>query len=215
MTAELRRELVATARDMSALGLAPGRTGNVSVRIDDGFLITPSGMPYAELVPDDVVAMAHDGTAAAGQRTPSSEWQLHRDVLQARPDVGAIVHTHALFCTAIAMLRRPIPAVHYMIVRAGADEIPCAAYATYGSAELARNVVTALGAGHACLMANHGMIAVGGSLAAALELAAEVETLAAQFWHASQLGTPHVLEPAELARVRAQFATYGQPRKRP
>jgi L-fuculose-phosphate aldolase len=172
-------------------------------------------MPYSELVPDDAVELRPDGTARPGQHVPTSEWQLHRDILAMRPDVAAIVHTHSLYCTTIACLRRAIPAVHYMIALAGSDTIPCADYATYGSAELARNAVAALGSGNACLLANHGMVALGESLAQALRLAAEVETLASQYWHAAQLGAPHVLDPDELARVRAKFAEYGQrPRKR-
>jgi L-fuculose-phosphate aldolase len=210
MTQQLRDELIATARRMSELGLAPGTTGNVSVRTARGFVVTPSGMAYDQLRGDDAVAIDLDGTIRPGQRAPSSEWRLHRDILAARPDAGAIVHTHSLFCTSVSCLRRPIPAIHYMIILAGADEIPCADYATFGTAELAAAVVRALGRGHACLMANHGMVALGDSLAAALRLAADVETLAAQYWHAVQLGQPHVLPPDELDRVRAQFAGYGQ-----
>jgi L-fuculose-phosphate aldolase len=215
MTLQLRDELVATARRMSDLGLSPGMTGNVSVRTERGFVVTPSGMPYDQLHADDLVAIDRDGTIRPGQRTPSTEWQLHRDVLAARPDAQALVHTHSLYCTTVACLRRPIPAIHYMVVRAGADEIPCADYATFGTAELAASVVRALGRGHACLMANHGMVALGDSLAAALRLAAEIETLAAQYWHAAQIGQPHVLPHDELDRVRHQFAGYGQARRGP
>ncbi len=213
MTLHVRGELVGTARRMSELGLTPGMSGNVSVRTPGGFLVTPSGMPYGELAPADAVEVRMDGSIRPGQRTPSSEWRLHRDVLAARPDAHAIVHTHSLFCTTVACLRRPIPAIHYMVVLAGADEIPCAEYATFGSPELAASVVRALGAGHACLLANHGMVALGPTLPAALKLAAEVETLAAQYWHAAQLGAPHVLDAGELARVRHRFAEYGQPRR--
>jgi L-fuculose-phosphate aldolase len=213
VTLHARGELVGTARRMSELGLTPGMSGNVSVRTPGGFLVTPSGMPYADLAPADAVEVRMDGSIRPGQRTPSSEWQLHRDVLAARPDAGAIVHTHSLFCTTVACLRRPIPAIHYMVVLAGSDEIPCAEYATFGSPELAASVVRALGAGHACLLANHGMVALGPTLPAALKLAAEVETLAAQYWHAAQLGAPHVLDRDELARVRHRFAEYGQPRR--
>jgi L-fuculose-phosphate aldolase len=149
-----------------------------------------------------------------GQRKPSSEWQLHRDVLAARKDCAAIVHTHSLYCTTIACLRRPIPAIHYMITLAGTDEIPCAEYATFGSPELAANVVRALAEGRAALMANHGMVALGDSLASALHLAAEIETLAAQFWHAVQIGAPVILDRDELARVRSKIGGYGQGRKR-
>jgi len=215
MTMRLRDGLVSTAKRMSDLGLTPGTSGNVSVRTSSGLLITPSGIPYPELVPDDLVDIKRDGSIRSGQRTPSSEWQLHRDILAARSDCEAIVHTHSLFCTTIACLRKPIPAIHYMIALANSDEIPCADYATFGSAELAANVVRALGDGRAALLANHGMVALGDSLASALRLAAEIETLAAQFWHALQAGVPVILDREELARVRAKFATYGQQKRRP
>jgi L-fuculose-phosphate aldolase len=210
----LREDLVATARRMSELGLTPGMSGNVSVRTPTGLLVTPSGMPYDELVPDDAVELKYDGAMRAGQRTPTTEWQLHRDILGARQDIAAIVHTHSLFCTTISCLRREIPAIHYMVVLAGSDAIPCAEYATFGSAQLALNAVSALGGGNACLLANHGMVALGETLAQALRLAAEVETLASQYWHAAQLGTPHVLDHDELVKVRARFAGYGQTRLR-
>jgi L-fuculose-phosphate aldolase len=214
VTLRLREDLVATARRMSVLGLTPGMSGNVSVRSPVGMLVTPSGMPYADLVADDAVELRMDGTARPGQRAPSTEWRLHRDVLAARQDVGAIVHTHSLYCTTISTLRRPIPAVHYMVVLAGADEIPCAEYATFGSPELAVAAVRALCTGNACLLANHGMIALGETLDQALRIAAEVETLAAQYWHAVQVGQPHVLDRDELLRVRARMAEYGQAKRR-
>ena len=214
MTQRLREELVTTAKRMSDLGLTPGMSGNVSVRTPRGLLVTPSGMPYADLRADDVVEVGLDGQVRPGQRTPSTEWQLHRDILGSRSDVQAIVHTHSLFCTTVSTLRRPIPALHYMVVLAGGDDIPCADYATFGSAELASNAVVALRGGLACLLANHGMVALGDSLPTALRLAAEVETLAAQYWHAAQLGTPHILDHGELDKVRARFAQYGQAKRR-
>ncbi|CAN5808159.1 class II aldolase/adducin family protein [soil metagenome] len=214
MTQRLREELVVTARRMSDLGLTPGMSGNVSVRTPRGLLVTPSGLPYGELVADDVVEIGLDGQVRPGQRSPSTEWQLHRDILGSRPDVQAIVHTHSLFCTTISTLRRSIPAIHYMIVLAGGDSIPCAEYATFGSAELASNAIVALGGGQACLLANHGMVALGASLPTALRVAAEVETLASQYWHAAQIGTPHILDHGELDRVRAKFASYGQSKPR-
>lgn len=214
MTIRLREQLVSTAKQMSALGLTPGMSGNASVRSPQGLLVTPSGMPYSELVADDAVELKLDGTTRPGQRTPSSEWQLHRDILGARTEIQAIVHTHSLFCTTLSTLRRPIPAIHYMVVLSGSDEIPCAEYATFGSAELALNAVTALRGGDACLLANHGMIALGSSLASALRLAAEVETLASQYWHAMQVGSPHILDGGELKKVRDRFAEYGQAKPR-
>ena len=210
----LRDDLVTTAKRMSALGLTPGMSGNVSVRSPRGLLVTPSGMPYAEMVADDCVELDLDGRARPGERTPTTEWRLHRDILASRRDVEAIVHTHSLYCTTISALRRPIPAIHYMVVLANSDEIPCAEYATFGSAELALHAVSALRGGSACLLANHGMVALGSSLAGALRLAAEVETLAAQYWHAAQIGTPHVLPSEELVKVKARFGEYGQARPR-
>lgn len=212
MTMRLRDELVGTAKRMSSLGLTPGMSGNVSVRSPIGMLVTPSGMPYPDMVSDDCVEMQMDGKVRPGQHTPTSEWQLHRDILGARQDVTAIVHTHSLFCTTLSMLRRDIPAVHYMVVLAGSDAIPCAEYATFGSAKLALNAVSALRGGNACLLANHGMVSLGTTLASALRLAAEVETLASQYWHAAQLGTPHVLDREELGEVRKRFSEYGQQR---
>lgn len=214
MTMRLRDQLVSTAKQMSALGLTPGMSGNVSVRSPNGFIVTPSGMPYPDLTSDDAVEIKLDGTIRPGQKTPSTEWRLHRDILGARQDVQAIVHTHSMFSTTISMLRRPIPAVHYMVVLSGSDEIPCAEYATFGSEQLALNAVSALRGGDACLLANHGMVALGSSLASALRLAAEVETLAAQYWHAASIGSPHVLDGTELRKVRDRFAEYGQSRSR-
>lgn len=216
MTMRLRDDLVATARRMSELGLTPGTSGNVSVRAASGLLVTPSGMAYTSIVPDDIVDVRSDGHVRPGQREPSSEWQLHRDLYLARGDCAAIVHTHSRYCTTIACLRRPIPALHYMIALAGTCEIPCADYATFGSPELAHNVVRALADGRAALMANHGMVALGDSLASALRLASEIEELAALYWHAIQAGTPVILDRDEVTRVAVKFATYGKqrPRKR-
>lgn len=212
MTQRLRDDLVKTAKRMSELGLTPGMSGNVSVRSPGGVIVTPSGMPYADLTTDDCVQLDDKGVARPGQKAPTTEWRLHVDILGARQDVQAIVHTHSLYCTTMSMLRRPIPAVHYMVVLADSDEIPCAEYATFGSAELALRAVTALRGGSACLLANHGMVALGTSLPAALKLAAEVETLASQYWHAAQIGNPVVLDREELLRVRARFGEYGQAR---
>ena len=214
----LRAEVIAAAREMNALGINRGKSGNVSARLHDagfdGYLITPSGMPYADIAADDIVAMPLDGDAEAarGRRLPSSEWRFHRDVYRARPDASAIVHTHAPFSTSLACLQRAIPAFHYMVAVAGGKDIRCASYATFGTQALSDQAVVALEGRNACLLANHGMIAIGATLAAALALAVEVESLAEVYWRALQVGPPILLSDAEMETVVAKFRTYGQPR---
>jgi len=207
--AALRREIIATARRMNALGINQGKSGNLSHRISGGFLVTPTGMDYDTLKPADIVAMDFDG-AHRGPRLPSSEWRFHRDILAARPEANAVIHTHAMFATTLACLGREIPAFHYMVAVAGGDGIRCAPYATFGTEALSRHAVSALEGRKACLLANHGMIAVGDTLKATLALAVEVETLAAMYWRALQVGEPNLLDAAEMARVIEKFRTYGQ-----
>jgi L-fuculose-phosphate aldolase len=206
----LRKQVIATALEMNALRLNRGKSGNVSARIDDAFLVTPSGLAYESMQPGDVVAMKQDGTSQ-GPRLPSSEWRFHRDIYAARREVGAIVHAHSPFATSIACLGRDIPPFHYMIAVAGGKNIRCAAYATFGTQQLSDHALRALEGRKACLLANHGMIAVGTSLSAALALAVEVEALAEQYWRALQIGTPNLLPDAEMAVVLEKFRTYGQP----
>ena len=205
-----REELIATARRMNASGLNQGTSGNLSVRVEGGFLLTPTGMDYEALEPEDLVHMRLDGSHE-GRRAPSSEWRIHRDVLATRPEVGAVLHAHSMFSTSLACLRRPIPAFHYMVTRAGGVDIRCAEYATFGTEALSRHTLAALEGRRACLMANHGMVALGGTLAAAHALAVEVETLAAMYWRALQVGEPVLLDTAEMERVLEKFKTYGQP----
>lgn len=207
--ARLRREIVATAARMNALGINRGTAGNVSARTPDGLLITPTGVPYDALRPDDIVAMRLDGTAD-GPLLPSSEWRFHVAILKARPEVGAVVHAHPSFCTTLAVLRMPIPSFHYMVAKAGGADIRCAPYATFGTQALSDHALAALKGRKACLLANHGMIAVGAGLRAALDLAVEVEALAEQYWRALQVGKPRLLPAAEMRRVVAKFATYGR-----
>ena len=210
----LRERVIATALGMNAAGINRAKAGNVSARWRaggfDGFLITPTGVAYDRLSPDDIVAVAEDGQAR-GRLAPSSEWRFHRDVYAARPDAHAIVHTHAPFCTTLACLGRGIPAFHYMVAVAGGRDIRCAPYATFGSQELADAAVAALAGRRACLLANHGMIAIGADLDRALGLAIEVESLAETYWRAMQIGEPVLLDDDEMDRVLARFATYGQP----
>ena len=201
--------MIATARRMNATGLNQGTSGNLSLRVDGGFLVTPTGMDYEALEPEDIVFMRMDGSHE-GRRRPSSEWRFHRDILAARPEVGAVLHAHAMFCTTLACLHRGIPAFHYMVAVAGGVDIRCAPYATFGTEELSRHAVTALEERKACLLANHGLIAVGTSLADALKRAVEVETLAAMYWRALQVGEPVLLSEAEMAVVLEKFKTYGQ-----
>ncbi|MFQ6017491.1 MAG: class II aldolase/adducin family protein [Kiloniellaceae bacterium] len=201
-----RRAIIETARKMNALGINQGRSGNVSARAGGGILITPSGLPYEAMQPADIVEMAFDGTwrCETPERRPSSEWRVHLDILRARPEFGAVVHSHAVKATALSCHRRDIPAFHYMVALAGGNSIRCAPYATFGTAALSRNALAALEGRSACLLANHGLIAAGKDLDAALGLAVEVETLAAQYCQALQIGRPKLLSDAEMARVLAK-----------
>ncbi|MEZ0237551.1 MAG: class II aldolase/adducin family protein [Methylophilaceae bacterium] len=207
MTA-LREQLLSVSRRLSELGLNRGTSGNASVRDGDGFLVTPSGMTVEEMTPRDMVWMSFDGKAQGG-RQPSSEWRFHRDILQARPEVGAVIHTHATFATTLACLHREIPPFHYMIAVAGGDTIRCAPYALFGSQALSDAALSALQDRKACLLANHGMIAVGRDLDQALSVAVEVETLCEQYWRALQAGEPQLLSDAQMAEVMEQFKGYG------
>ena len=205
----LRLAVIATARQMNALGINRGKSGNVSVRIDGGFLVTPSGLPYAETSPNDIVAVDEDGVAT-GSRAPSSEWRFHRDIYAARGEARAIVHTHSPFATTLACLDRGIPPFHYMIAVAGGTDIRCAPYATFGTQTLSDHAVRALDGRNACLLAHHGMIAIGQALPATLALAVEVETLAEMYWRALQIGEPELLDDEEMARVLERFKGYGK-----
>jgi L-fuculose-phosphate aldolase len=209
-----RRAVVETALAMSRSGLSPGRSGNVSCRWRDGMLVTPTGMAYEDLRPADVVFVGADGSSAAKSRTPSSETPFHRAVYAARADVQAVVHAHSLHATVLACAHRPIPAFHYMVAVAGGKDVPLVPYATFGSEELGRSVVSGLRERDACLVANHGQVAVGRDLASALELAHEVEVLAEQYAKVLAIGMPLVLGDAEMARVLERFEGYGQPRGR-
>ena len=206
----LRQQIIATALRMNELRINRGRSGNVSARAGDGFLVTPSGLSYEETRPEDIASVTLAGDAS-GPRLPSSEWRFHRDIYVARRDVGAIVHTHSTFATTLACLGRDIPAFHYMVAVAGGKDIRCASYATFGTQALSDHALVALEARKACLLANHGMIAVGASLAEALALAVEVEALAEQYWRTLQTGTPNLLSDAEMEVVLDKFSRYGKP----
>jgi len=209
--AALRREIVETCRAMNALGINQGTSGNVGARHRDSLLITPSGLPYDDMGPEDIVAMplGRDDGSYLGKLAPSSEWRFHLDILRARPDIAAVVHTHSTYATALAICGLEIPAVHYMVAAAGGPTIRVAPYATYGTAELSGHALQALEGRSACLLANHGVIATGPNLKRALWLAGEVETLAKQYVLAQSLGAPQILPDDEIARVVEKFKSYG------
>ena len=214
---ETRAEIVRVAQLLRERGLAVGTSGNVGARLDDGRIaITPSTMDYDEMTPDDIVLVGADGSPSEGRHRPSSELSLHVAVFAARPDVRAIVHSHSPFATTFAAARRPVPAAHYvlaLLVCPGRDTLRVAEYATFGTKALARNAVAALGGDHAVLLANHGAIAVAGTLRSALGRAERVEELAMLAWRAEQLGGAVLLDAEELDRVRDQMARF--PRQRP
>jgi L-fuculose-phosphate aldolase len=213
MTTEdaLRGQIIAFARRLEPEGLSVNRSGNISARWADGFLITPTSMAYETLAPSDIVFVAIDGVVPAGQRAPSSEWRFHQVIYGDRPEIGSVVHCHSTHATALACVGRPIPAFHYMVAVAGGDSIACAPYATFGTEALATNVAEALSGGRrGCLLANHGQIACGADLDAAFALAKDIEELARQYALALSIGPPNLLDAAEMARVLEQFADYGK-----
>jgi L-ribulose-5-phosphate 4-epimerase len=208
-SARQRLAIVEAATKLVALGLNKATAGNISLRWDDGMLVTPSGVPPQVMHPDDIVFIDLEGQVQ-GARQPSSEWRFHRDIYASRPDVGAVVHCHAPFCVALAVLHRDIPPYHYMVAKAGGRDIRCAPYATYGTQALSDHALAALDGRKACLLANHGMIATGATLASAVTLAVEVEELAEGYWRALQIGEPILLDDEEMARVLKKFSAYGE-----
>lgn len=205
----LRRMLIHYARQLTLQGLTRNTSGNLSHRIDGGMLVTPTGMDYARLDADDIVRVDADGSAH-GRRLPSSEWRFHRDILRERPEISVVLHAHSPCATSLACLREGIPAFHYMVAVAGGADIRCGGYATFGTAELSALALEALDGRRACLLANHGMIALGADFDSALKLAIEVETLAEMYCRARQIGTPVLLDAAEMAIVLEKFRHYGK-----
>jgi L-fuculose-phosphate aldolase len=208
---ELRQAVITACRALAQRGLSFGTSGNVSVRRDERrFFVSPTGMPYGDLELDDISLMDIDGHWF-GRRRPSSEWRFHRDVFASRNDVAAIVHTHSPKATSLACTGRGIPAFHYMVAVAGGPDIRCAPYFTFGTQELSDAAVAALEGRRACLLGNHGVIAVGANLPAAVALAGEVENLAAQYCAALAIGEVRILDDMEMRRVIEKFRTYGRP----
>jgi L-fuculose-phosphate aldolase len=206
---KLASEIIQTCLEMTRLGLNQGTAGNISTRYHDGFLITPSGIPYEKLTSAHIVYVDANGRHDAG-KIPSSEWRFHQAVYQTRPDAHAVVHNHAVYCTAVSILNRPIPAIHYMIAAAGGSDIPCAAYATFGTRQLSEYVAQSIKHRKATLLQHHGLIACEENLPKALWLAHEVEVLAKLYLTTLAVVDPvPVLSDAEIAVVMEKFKTYG------
>lgn len=207
----LRKGIVEACTWMNACGLNQGTSGNISARYGDTMLITPTGTPYDELHPDDVASMPLESEYGAwhGPLAPSSEWRFHLDIMRARPEVGAIVHTHATYCTTLAMAHKDIPACHYMIAAAGGPTIRCSPYRQYGTKELSDVAIEALEGRTCCLLGNHGMIATGADLGKAKWLAVELETIARQYYLTLCIGGPVLLSDNEVELVKARFRSYG------
>jgi L-fuculose-phosphate aldolase len=206
-----RVAVIAACRELARRGLTHGTSGNVGLRRNNRqFFLSPSGMSYDDLEPDDIPLMDLDGHWF-GRRRPSSEWRFHRDIFRAHTDAVAVVHTHSRHATALACTGRGIPAFHYMVAVAGGADIRCAPYHTFGTQELSDAALTALEDRKACLLANHGLIAIGATVGSALALAAEVENLAAQYCAALSLGDVRLLDAAEMQRVLDKFQSYGKP----
>jgi len=209
MRKSLSQQVIDTCYAMNAGGINQGTAGNVSIRFEDGFLITPSGVAYDKLDPDDIVYLRMDGVADSPSE-PSSEWRMHLDIYAVRPEAGAVIHTHSTFATALSCLRKDIPAFHYMVAVAGGMDIRCSNYALFGTQDLSDTMMLALKDRRACLLGTHGMICFHDNLNKSLGLAVEVETLAKQYWHACQAGEPVLLSVAQMSEVLEKFKNYGK-----
>ena len=205
----LSRKVIENCLAMNAQGINQGCAGNISVRYEDGFLITPSGVAYERLQPGDIVFVNRDGISQ-DRLAPSSEWRMHRDIYVDRPEAGAVLHAHSTFATALSCLRLEIPAFHYMVAVAGGSNIRCAEYALFGTQALSDNMLAALADRRACLLGTHGMICYHDNLDKALLLGIEIESLARQYWHACQLGEPVLLDDAQMTEVLERFKSYGK-----
>ena len=206
----LHQKIIETAKQFNVSGLSVGISGNLSARTSQGYLITPSGIPYHQLKEADIVEMDLQGNVVHGDLKPSSEWHFHQDIYLDREEVSAIVHVHSDYATGIACTRQDIPAFHYMVARAGGDSIRCAEYATFGTDALSQNAVKALQGRNACLLANHGMIALGKSIDSAYKLAEEIENIAKQYYISKQLGAVVLLDGDEMKINLEKFKTYGK-----
>jgi L-fuculose-phosphate aldolase len=206
----MKEQLIHAAQQLNTLGLNKGTSGNCSVREEGGFIITPSGVDVEAMTTDGLVRMQMNGDYEVNKK-PSSEWYFHRDIYQLRPEINAVIHTHSMFATTIACLHKDVPPFHYMIALAGGDSIRCAPYALFGTQALSDYALAALKDRKACLLASHGMIAMGRNLEEALAVAVEVENLCEQYWRLLQVTlTPPLLSDAEMQAVFQQFKGYGK-----
>ena len=205
---EIARQIIAACQEMNSNGLNQGTAGNISHRFENGMLISPSGIAYEQLEEGDIVYVDNDGRYEEG-KVPSSEWRFHLAVLQERQDLNAVIHTHAQYCSTLSILKKDIPAIHYMIAAAGGNNIPCLPYATYGTPQLSDYVASGFRDRNAVLLEHHGMIAAGETMAKAMWLAIEVETLAKTFTNLLQIGEYRTLPDEEIARVLEKFQNYG------
>lgn len=207
---EQRIEIISTVQAFNVTGLSVGTSGNLSVLVDSGFLITPTGMAYDDIKPEDLVVMDTSGMVVCGARQASSEWRFHRDIYLSRVEANAVVHVHSPYATAIACTRQDIPAFHYMVAIAGGDSIRCAEYATFATEQLSANALHALRDRNACLLANHGMICLGDSIQSAFKMAQQVEELARQYYLTTQIGEPVLLDKKEMQINLEKFKNYGK-----
>jgi L-fuculose-phosphate aldolase len=212
---DVRNKIIKLCLQMNASGLNQGTSGNISARYDGAMLITPSGIPYEKLLPDDIARMSLDDESSEwdGPCKPSSEWHFHKSILRAKPELGGIIHTHSMYATIVSISRSHIPACHYMIAAFGGNTVNCADYQTFGTPELSASILKAMENRTACLLANHGMIAGGKDLDSAMWAAVELETLAKQYYHAKLMGGMVVLPDEEMDIVLEKFKSYGQVQK--
>ena len=201
-------QIIKYAKMLNTENLSALRSGNISVRYNDGFLITPSGVKYSSLKNDDIVFVSLDGKFNENKRKPSSEWRFHKDIYKYKDEANAIVHTHSTHATAFSTHGKSIPAFHYMVALAGGNDIKCADYATFGTEELSQNIMKALQDRKACLMSNHGQVAFEKSLDKAFELAQEIENICQQYVNALKIGNPKILSIDEMDKILVRIRNY-------
>jgi len=214
---QLRQQIIDNCIKMNSTGLNQGTSGNISARYEGNMLVTPSAIPYDELTPESIASMPIDGDYGSweGPFKPSTEWRFHLDIMIARPQVNAVVHTHSTYSTILAIARKPIPSCHYMIAAFGGNDVRCSEYARYGTKELSEYALQALQDRDCCLLANHGLIAVGTSLAKAMWVAVELETIARQYYHSLLIGGPVLLSEQQIEETAKGFSSYGLQDKDP